>query len=74
MTNKEKFIKTYTESFQYCYPDLPKDRSDSLIEKVLNTALKKIEIVNIDGNAFKETCKRLNIEHSYKGIRTFICG
>jgi hypothetical protein len=72
MTNTEKFKTTYSAAFIDCYPALPAAASAGLIEKALGAALKNIRAVNIDGAAFKETCKRLGIKHTYKAIEEFL--
>lgn len=72
MTNKEKFIETYTQAFVDSYPNLPADKSKILIAKAIETAIKSIHMVLIDGPAFKLTAERLGIKCTYKAFDEFL--
>lgn len=72
MTNAESFAKVYAESFKECYPQFDIEKSQTLIEKAIETALKDIGTVSIDGAAFKMTFKKLGIKPTYKAIREYL--
>ena len=72
MTNKETYASTYSQAFVDSYPQLSAVQSKHLIEKALKVALENIKIVNIDGNAFKLTSKRLGIKHTYAAIQEYL--
>lgn len=71
-TNKERFTITYAACFKKAYPQFDISRSEVLIEKAMTTALQNIRLVNIDGVAFKATCKELGIKHSYSAIERYL--
>lgn len=78
-TNKQKFARVYAESFKEAYPDLPVERTEHLIEKAIEAAIKNIRHVEISGKAFQLTFKKLGIEKSYnaytyKAIEQFLNG
>lgn len=73
-TNKQKYSETYIQAFKDSYPMLPVERANDLIAKALDTALKNIKSVQIDGAAFKLTSKRLGIKHTYTAIQEYLEG
>lgn len=68
MTNKDIFA----ESFKECYPHIPIEKTESLIEKAIKAALDNIGAVSIEGAAFRMTFKKLGIKPTYKAVREYL--
>ena len=70
--NRKIFIKTYTQAFVDANPNFSINANSPLLEKWINDALSDIRKVSIAGDAFKITCERLRIKHTYKAIEKYI--
>ena len=74
--NLQCFLEVYEESLKEARLKHPNDYQwpDSEFEKVMDRMRTSIErgTFNKDSHAFKITCKKLNIKHTYTAIREFI--
>ena len=71
-TNRKIFIETFTQAFVHANPNFPINANSPVLEKWINDALSDIRKVSIAGDAFKITCKRLRIKHTYKAIEEYL--
>jgi hypothetical protein len=58
-------VETYPSEYAYSVTEVPK------VIARMRDAIQSGQF-NKDGRAIKETCKKLKIKHTYKGIRNFI--
>lgn len=77
-TTKELFESTYRDSLSSVWLDdeyiyvrsIPNNTPDKLAEKMLDSLFNKRASIN--SKAFKLTCKKLGIKHTYKAIYSFL--
>lgn len=74
---KEEFTKIYVEELEkaiQAYPEeygyLPYKSAKATVDKMVNAMLDGS--YNKDGRALKAVCKRLGVEHTYKGLAAII--
>lgn len=75
----ETFLKVYSEELARAVKEHPEDYCwgpKSTVESVTATMAKAIEggTYNKDGRAFRGTCKRLGIAHTYTAINAYVKG
>lgn len=78
MTNFETFVQTFTEELKKAVLKYPEEYAWP-VEDVPVVAAKmeqafRAGTYNKDSRAIKNTCKRIGIPHTYKGISTYLRG
>lgn len=75
-TKQQKFKDTYLESLTECIRKYPNDycygvdEAATVCDKMFNAFMK--HTANKDGKAVKNTCKKLEIPYTYKGISEYL--
>lgn len=76
MTNLDTFVTVYGEELAKAIAAFPDEYSSTPVETVLQrmSAALKRGTYNKDGRAFKATCKRLGLKHTYTEIGEYLNG
>jgi len=71
-TKAQTYAKVYAQAFTKVYPKFSVKGYDKQIEKLMLKALDNIDVIKIDGAAFKMTHECLGIEHTHDAIKEYL--